>query len=194
MRRKRVHIWDFSNPSQGIFLLAAIIAFAGGMLAGFVMAGCMEPPYDAQFCVRPDLPVSLTRFLGLFWSHYRWLLFASLLSMTALGLFLLYPLVFARGLLVGFSFSSLFTSGVYGYVLLHFLCTVMLTVAPLLVCAACGVRYAFNELRRGGGDSLLDRAWLPLVILLLSLALSILCSCAELWLLPSFVSYIQPVT
>ena len=194
MQRKRVRIWDLSNPSQGIFLLVAIFAFICGLFAGYVLAGGIKLPFCVSFRMQSDAPVTLMRFWGLLWSHFRWLLFAAVLSMTALGLFFLYPLVFVRGIFIGFSFSSLFTSGAYRYVLLHFLCTAALTVAPLLVCAACGVKRTFRELRHGGEDSLLDRPWFPLLMLLISLVLSILCSCAELWLLPGFVSYIQPVT
>ena len=60
------------------------------------------------------------QFWGVYWSYYRWLLFGGLLAMSALGLFLLYPLVFLRGLLLGFSFSTLFTQGSRIQVFLHF--------------------------------------------------------------------------
>ena len=194
MRRKRVHIWDLSNPSQGMFLVAAVLAFVGGMLAGFVLTDHIGLPSQIQFHIQLDAPVTLLRLSGLLWSHYRWLLVASLMAMTALGLFTLYPLVFFRGVLIGFSFSCLFSPGMYSFVLLRFLCTVVLTVTPLLVCASCGVKRAFTELHRSGEESLLDRPGFPLLMLLISFALSFLCSCAELWLVPGFVSYIQPVT
>ena len=194
MRRKRVRVWDLSHPSGSHFLVLAAAFFACGLAAGFALSGHISLPMEVQFRMDGDVSVSVLRLLRLFWSQFRWLLLAGLLAMTALGLFLLYPLVFLRGVLIGFSFTSLFVPGAYGFVLMYFLCTVVLTCAPLLLMAACGMKRALGELRRGGEDGILDRPVFPLLLLLASLVLTFACSCAELWFLPGFVSYIQPVT
>ena len=195
MQRKRLRVWDLSRPTPGFFLAAAALLFAAGLLTGFILSGRIPLPEDAAFQMNPDAPVTLIRLLRVFWSHFRWSLFGALLSMTALGLFLLFPLVFLRGLLIGFSFTALFVSGARGAVLLHFLCTTLLTCSPLLLIAACGMVRAFRELHRAGGeDGLFGLTALPLILLLAAVFLTLICSLAELWLLPGFASHIQPFT
>lgn len=195
MRRKRMRVWDLSHPTPVFFLAAAGLVFAAGLLAGFLLSGRLTLPEDAAFQMDPDRPVTMMRLMQVFWSHFRWLLFAALLAMTALGMFLLYPLVFLRGLLIGFSFTTLFSADARGAVLLHFLFTALLTCAPLLLLCVCGMTRSLRELQRAGTEgSIFDLASLPLLLLLVSVFLTFACSCVELWLLPGFASYIQPFT
>lgn len=192
MQRRRLRILDLSSPSSGFFFVSAFLFFALGLLSGFLLSGCLTLPEDDVLQMVSGRDVTLMRFLQVFWSHFRWIAFAGLLSVTTLGLFLLYPLVVLRGLLLGFSFTALFVPGCRLAVLLRFFLTALLTCSPLLLLAACGVQRAARELGRcSGGEGLFSR---PLFLLLLSFLLILLCSFAELWLLPGFASHIQPFT
>lgn len=197
MQRRRLRVWDLSRPGPGFFLLVSAILFALGVLAGFLLSGRIVALAELS-AVRlvPASPVTPLQFWRVFWSHFRWLLFGALLSMTALGLFLLYPLVVLRGLLFGFGFSALFSEGDRFSLIVHFLLTALLTCSPLLFIAASGMARSLAELQRApaGEDGLFASAFAPLIFLALALVLTLLCCFAELWLLPGFVSHFQPFT
>lgn len=197
MERRRLRVWDLSQLTPGFFLMAAALIFALGLLSGFLLSGRMGSLADTSAVrIVPSAPVTTLQFWGVFWSHFRWLLFGALLAMSALGLFLLYPLVFFRGLLFGFSFSALFSSGDRLGLVVNFFLTALFTCSPLLFLAAAGMARSLCELRRGasGEESFLTGPAAPLLLLLLSFVLTLLCCFAELWLLPGFVSHIQPFT
>lgn len=192
MQRRRLRVWNLSRPTPGFFLLAAAVLFALGGFAGFLLSGRIGDLVDVSAVqIIPDAPVTPLRFWGAFWSHFRWLLFASLLSMSALGLFLLYPLVILRGVLFGFCFSALFCAGDRLGIVVHFFLTAFLTCSPLLLIAASGMSRSLAELHRApsGENGLLTCPLSPLLLLALSLLLTLLCCFAELWFLPGFVSY-----
>ena len=80
--------------------------------------------------------------------------------------------------------------------MVNFFLTALFTCSPLLLLAAAGMARSLGELRRGasGEESFLSAPAAPLLLLLLSFVLTLLCCFAELWLLPSFVSHFQPFT
>ena len=197
MARRRLRARDLSRPTPGLFLLAATVLFALGLLAGFLLSGRLGQLVELQQVeLSPEEKVTWLQFWGVYWSYFRWLLFGGLLAMSALGLFLLYPLVFLRGLLLGFSFSALFTQGSRIQVFLHFFLTALFTCSPLLLVAAAGMVRCVSELRRSPpeADGLFAQPIFALLILLAGALLIFLCCIAELWLLPGFVSHIQPFT
>ncbi len=197
MVRRRLKVRDQSRPTPGLFLLAGTVLFALGLLAGFFLSGRLGQFADLEgVAFLPDDQVTWLQFWGVYWSYFRWLLFGSLLAMSALGLFLLYPLVFLRGLLMGFSFSALFVQGSRLSVFLHFFLIALFTCAPLLLVSAAGMVRSVGELRRSApeDDGLFSRPMFALLVLLVGAALIFLCCIAELWFLPSFVSNIQPFT
>ena len=197
MARRRLRVRDLSRPTPGLFLLVGTALFALGLLAGFLLSGRLGTLAELQDVVlSPEEKVSWLQFWGVYWSYFRWLLFGALLAMSALGLFLLYPLVFLRGLLLGFSFSTLFAQGSRLDVFLHFFLTALFTCAPLLLVAAAGMVRSVGELRRSPpeSDGLFGQPMFTLLLLLAGALLIFLCCIAELWLLPGFVSHIQPFT
>ena len=197
MARRRLRVRDLSRPTPGLFLLIGIVLFVLGLLAGFLLSGRLGALVDVSGVeLSPEGPVTVLQFWGVFWSYFRWLLFGALLAMSALGLFLLYPLVFLRGLLLGFSFSALFVEGNRLNVFLHFFLTAAFTCAPLLLVSAAGMVRSVGELRHGlpEDDGLFSNPVFALLILLVGAILIFLCCIAELWLLPGFVSHIQPFT
>lgn len=192
MQRRRLRILDLSSPTPSFFLAAGLLFFALGLLSGFFLSLRLSLPEEASLQIVSGQSVTFARFLRVFWSHFRWLALAGLLSVSALGLFLLYPLVVLRGLLLGFSFTALFVPGFRLAVLLRFFLAALLNCSPLILIAACGVQRAARELGHGsGGDAAFCR---PFLLVLISLLFTLLCSFAELWLLPGFASHIQPFT
>lgn len=197
MVRRRLRVRDLSQPTFGLIFGVSVLVFALGLLAGFLLSGRLGKLVDvSDVLFSPQARVTMLQFWGVYWSGFRWLLFGTLLALSALGLFLLYPLVFLRGLLLGFSFSTLFADGNRLEVFLHFFLTAFFSCSPLLVMSAFGMLHACGELRRRApaSDDFYTRPVFPLVLLLVGALLIFLCCVAELWLLPGFVSYIQSFT
>lgn len=197
MARTRLRVRDLSRPTPGFFLAAGAVVFALGLLGGFFLSdrlGHLIDPASVQFTSLR--PVSLLLFWNLFWSYFRWLLFGALLAMSALGLFLLFPLIFLRGLLMGFSFASLFSQGSRLSIFLHFFLTALLTCGPLLLEAAAGMLRGSCELHRRPPEEagLFAHPAFPLFVLLAGAGLIVLCCFAGLWLVPGFAAYIQSFT
>lgn len=197
MARRRLRVRELSRPTPTLFLMVGVVIFTLGILAGFLLSGRLGQFLDPSAVqIMPSGGVNWLQFWGVFWSYFRWLLLAALLAMSALGLFLLYPLLFLRGVLLGFSFSALFAQGSRLSVFLHFFFTALLTCAPLLLEAVSGMLRGSSELYRYSPDEsgIFSHPVFPLAVLLAGAGLIVLCCIAELWLLPSFVAHIQSFT
>jgi hypothetical protein len=190
MHRKRLRLWALPGPTPSFFFLLAAALFALGLLSGYLLSCRLQGATAGVTLALTDPgPVTAYRLFRLFWSGFRWLLAAGLLALSALGLFLLYPLVFLRGLFLGFGFSTVFLAGSRLEVLFHFLLVALLNVSPLLVLTAVGMVRALEE----ASDPKSREASIPptviFLLLLLALVLTFFCCLTELWLLPGFAFY-----
>ena len=111
------------------------------------------------------------------------------MAFSALGVFLLYPLVLLRGFVLGFSFTTLFVSGSRVTALTHFLLTALLTCGPLLLLAASGMQRGLSELHRppSGQSCFWGSAGILAGQMLSAAVLTVLCSVLQLWFLPGLL-------
>ena len=185
--RKRLRAWNLIELTPGLFLGLASAAFCAGQLAGFFLAGILTQPISLK---QADLSgyVDWLRFLSAFWAEYRWLLLSGVLALSALGVFLLYPLVLLRGFFLGFSFAALFAahSNQRLALMLHFVLTAVLTCAPLLLLSVSGMQRGLAELRRGPSvrESIYGRGAVLALLLVLGAVLTLLCCVLQFWFLP----------
>ncbi len=172
-----------------LFLALAGMLFCGGLLAGFLLCGHLDGAVSVEQVSLLPMTVTGLRLWTVFWSNYRWLLLSGVLALSALGVFLLYPLVLLRGFVLGFSFTALFASESRLTVLVHFLLTALLTCGPLLLLVVSGMQRGLSELHRLPLEQ--DRLWggigILVVLMLSGMVLTALCCVLQLWLLPGLL-------
>ena len=127
--RRRLRIWNVFDLAPPLLLALAGAFFCVGLLAGFLLSAHLDGAVSAEQVGLLPAAVTRLRLWSAFWSNYRWLLLSGVLALSALGVFLLYPLVLLRGFVLGFSFTTLFVPGSRVTALTHFLLTALLTWA-----------------------------------------------------------------
>ena len=160
-----------------------------GLLAGFLLSAHLDGAVSAEQVGLLPAAVTRLRLWSAFWSNYRWLLLGGVLAFSALGVFLLYPLVLLRGFVLGFSFTTLFVSGSRVTALTHFLLTALLTCGPLLLLAASGMQRGLSELHRppSGQSCFWGSAGILAGLMLSAAVLTVLCCALQLWFLPGLL-------
>lgn len=197
MARRRLRVRELSRPTPTLFFDGGRCDFYPGTSGGFFALGPVGAVFRPFCCAdyaqrRSELAPVLGGILVLLSLAAA----RSSAGHVCAGPFLLYPLLFLRGVLLGFSFSALFAQGSRLSVFLHFFFTALLTCAPLLLEAVSGMLRGSSELHRHSPDEsgIFSHPVFPLAVLLAGAGLIVLCCIAELWLLPSFVAHIQSFT
>ena len=113
--RRRLRIWNVFDLAPPLLLALAGAFFCVGLLAGFLLSAHLDGAVSAEQVGLLPAAVTRLRLWSAFWSNYRWLLLSGVLALSALGVFLLYPLVLLRGFVLGFSFTTLFGARKPGY-------------------------------------------------------------------------------
>lgn len=185
--RRRLKSWTLFSLTSEFFLAVAVVMFCAGLLVGFLCSTRFDNALSVQQVALFPQQLNAFRFWSAFWSDYRWLLMSGILALSALGVFLLYPVVLLRGFLLGFSFSALFRTYEGGRfaVFLHFALTALLTCGVLLLLAMAGMQRGLAELRRGpqAAGNLYGRVITLLSLLFLGAILTAVCCGLQFWLL-----------
>ena len=95
--RRRLRIWNVFDLAPPLLLALAGAFFCVGLLAGFLLSAHLDGAVSAEQVGLLPAAVTRLRLWSAFWSNYRWLLLSGVLALSALGVFLLYPLVLLRG-------------------------------------------------------------------------------------------------
>ena len=187
--RRRLRIWNVFDLAPPLLLALAGAFFCVGLLSGFLLSAHLDGAVSAEQVGLLPAAVTRLRLWSAFWSNYRWLLLSGVLALSALGVFLLYPLVLLRGFVLGFSFTTLFVLGNRVTALTHFLLTALLTCSPLLLLAASGMQRGLSELHRppSGQSCFWGSAGIVAVLMLSAAVLTVLCCVLQLWFLPGLL-------
>ena len=171
-------------------LVVAVLFFIGVSLGFLFHSMWSVGPLEQEVTLVTDQPLSRMRLLSVFWSHFRWLLLCVLLSLSALGLFGLPVLMVLRGIVFGYSFSTLYGSVPLASLFLSFLFTALFTCGPMLLISALGLLHCREESGGRGNGRWQGKPTVVYALMLLigASVCSVLCAFAELWFLPGILS------
>lgn len=193
MSSKRLRKLILPELNSAAFLWAMCLCFWAGLVIGLFLA--THALSCASECTLDfTLPVSIRRFWSIFWTHIRWFAAVLLVALIPMGWLLIGPLVVVRG--VYFVFGCVPFVGEAALPALLFRCGLVagLECAPFLVFSAAITMLRYRALCRFDGAELLCRRCFLLLCAALALVFILICSYAELWLLPGFADHIQLFT
>ena len=188
--RRRLRVWNVFGLTPELLLALGAVLFCAGLLVGFLLANRLNAAVPVEQVGLLPTTVTWLRFWTVFWHQYRWLLLSGVLALSALGVFLLYPLTLLRGFVLGFSFTALFASENRTVVLVHFLLTALLTCGPLLLLTVSGMLRGLSELHRPQPEQYrsFGRIGMLAGVILAGTVLAFLCCALQLWLLPGLLA------